>query len=165
MISFSKHNRFKFVRICYHVIVLHAFIGITSFNLKTIRSEALDYSSRNSVVVCKILCKSEPSKKNVSLMNMLKNTASSIDPYGMSDGISFKKLKLFLILTHCLCPLRYDSISFRVLVSKPYSSRFATSKSSEKQLKAFDRSIRVTPTILFSSRHLRHVSIILKRTC
>ena len=112
------------------------------------------------------LCKSENSKKNMSFMNMLKNIGSSIDPCGiMSDRIDFKKLKLFLILTHCLCPLRYDSISFRVLVSKPYSSSFATSKLWDKQLKAFDRSIRVAPTILFSSRHLRHVSIILKRTC
>ena len=32
---------------------------------------------------------------------------------------------------------------------------FATSKSWGKQLKAFDRSVRVAPTILFSSRHLR----------
>ena len=118
-----------------------------------------------TVLSCAKLCKSEPSKKNVSLMNMLKNIGSSIDPYEMSDRINFKKLKLFLILTHCLCPLRYDGISFRVLVSRPYSSRFATSKSWEKQLKAFDRSIRVASTILFSSRHLRHVSILLKRTC
>ena len=89
------------------------------------------------------LCKSEPSEKNLSFMNMLKNIGSSIYPCGMSDRINFKKLKLFLILTHCFCPLRYDSISFRVLVSKPYSSSFATSKSWDKQLKAFDRSIRV----------------------
>ena len=111
------------------------------------------------------LCKSEPSKKNMSFMNMLKNIGSSIDPCGMSDRINFKMLKLFLILTHYLCPLKYDSISFRVLVSKPYSSSFATNKSWHKQLKAFDRSIRGVPTILFSSRHLRHVSSILKRTC
>ena len=111
------------------------------------------------------LCKSEPSKKNMSFMNTLKNIGSSIDPCGMSNRINFKRLKLFLILTHCLRPPRYDSIRFRVLVSKPYSSSFATSKSWGKQLKAFDRSVRVAPTILFSSRHLRHVSIILKRTC
>ena len=89
------------------------------------------------------LCKSEPSKKNISFINMLKNIGSSIDRCGMSDRINFKKLKLYLILTHCLCPLRYDSISLRVLASKPYSSSFATSKSWDKQLKAFDRSIRV----------------------
>ena len=47
----------------------------------------------------------------------------------------------------------------------PPSAGFATSKSWGKQLKAFDRSVRVAPTILFSARHLRHVSIILKRTC
>ena len=147
------------------VIVLHPFSGITSFNLETIYKilDSLCNSSK-SVVVCK-LCKSEPSKKNMSLMNMLKNIGSSIDPCGMSDRINFKKLKLFLILTHGLCPLKYDGISFRVLVSKPYSSSFAPNKSWDKQLKAFDRSIRGAPTILFSSRHLRHVSIILKMTC
>ena len=111
------------------------------------------------------LCKSEPSKKNMSFMNMLKNIGSSIDPCGMSNRINLKRLKLFLILTHCLRPLRYDSISFRVLVSKPQASIFATSKSWGKQLKAFDRSVMVAPTILFSSRHLRPVSVILKRTC
>ena len=94
------------------------------------------------------LCKSEPSKKNMSFMNMLKNIGSSIVPCGMSNRINFKRLKLFVILTHCLRPLRYDSISFRILVSKPYASSFATSKSWGKQLKAFNRSVRVAPVFV-----------------
>ena len=164
MISFSKHNRYKFVRI-YHVIVLHPLNGINSFNLWTIY-KILDSlcNSSNSVVVCKIVQVRAKQEKYV-FHEYVENIGSSIDPCGMLDRINFKKLKLFLILRHSLCPLRYDSISFRVLVSKPYSSSFATNKSFDKQLKAFDRSIRVAPKILFSSRHLRHVSIILKRTC
>ena len=74
------------------------------------------------------LCKSESSKKNMSLMNMLNNIGPSIDSCGMSDRINFKRLKLFLILTHCMCPLKYDRISVRVLVSKPETLSFATSK-------------------------------------
>ena len=104
MISFSKHNSFKFVLICYHVIVLHPFNGITSVNLWTIH-KILDSlcNSNNILVVCKIV-QVRPSKKNMSFMNMLNNIG--IDPCGMSDRINFKRLKLFLILTHCLRPLR-----------------------------------------------------------
>ena len=74
-------------------------------------------------------CKSEPSKKNMSFMNMLNNIGPSIDSCGMSDRINFKRLKFFLILIHDMYPLKYDSISFRVLVSKPETSSFATTVS------------------------------------
>ena len=64
----------------------------------------------------------------MSFMNMLNNIGPIIDPCGMSDRINFKRLKLFLLLTHCLRSLRYDSISFRVLVSRPPVSHGANSQ-------------------------------------
>ena len=166
MISFSTQNRFKFIRICYlSLSFIHSVALLVLTSILFIRSWIVSETAVTVLLSAK-LCKSEPMQQEKYVFHeYVENIGSSIDPCGMSDRINFKKLKLFLILTHGLCPLKYDSISFRVLVSKPYSSSFATNKSWDKQLNTFNRSIRGAPTILFSSRHLRHSSIILKITC
>ena len=71
------------------------------------------------------MCKfSEQNWKNKSLMNILIKTGPRIDPCGTPQRISLNKLRMSLFFTHCLRPVRYDAISFKAELSKPYASNF-----------------------------------------
>ena len=116
------------------------------------------------VVICEVVEVLAKYQKYV-IKKILNKIGPRIDPCGTPERIIFRRLREPPFLTHCLRWLRYDSISFSTSLVTPYASSLAINKSCGKQSKALDKSIRMAPTRLFSSRHLRQVSINLSKTC
>ena len=86
-------------------------------------------------------------------MNILNNMGPRIEPCSTQFLINWKVLLTPLIFTDYFRLLKQDSNSLSAPLSNPYASNLAISKSWGRQSKAFDKSIKIGPTDLFSSEH------------
>ena len=75
-----------------------------------------------------------------------------------------KDVKSTLLSSVALSFRNLSNISLSASLVTPYASNLAVNKSCGKQSKALDKSIKMAPIRLFSSRHLCQVSINLRKT-